>query len=210
MGRLVHGPYFCCRGAFLMVEQNKRRSSGKTTAQENTAEVSLGILEPAGGPNDKTADRKAYQAEYMRQKRARFKVEGICQRCCKDKVEPGYANCPGCRQKLFLRAGTDQKKASDQDWRYKTRQAVLDHYGRHCACCGESEEAFLAIDHVNEDGAAHRREIPPRTIYHWLSVHGFPPGFQVLCYNCNIGKYRLGRCPHEIARSRWGSNGRTA
>jgi hypothetical protein len=39
-----------------MVEQNKRRSSGKTTAQENTAEVALGVLEPAGGPHDKTAD----------------------------------------------------------------------------------------------------------------------------------------------------------
>jgi hypothetical protein len=39
-----------------MVEQNKRRSSGKTTAQENTAEVAQGVLEPAGGPNDKAAD----------------------------------------------------------------------------------------------------------------------------------------------------------
>jgi hypothetical protein len=39
-----------------MVEQNKRRSSGRTTAQENTAEVSLSVLEPAGGPNDKMSD----------------------------------------------------------------------------------------------------------------------------------------------------------
>lgn len=39
-----------------MVEQNKRRSSGKTTAQENTAEVGLGVLEPAGGPTDKMSD----------------------------------------------------------------------------------------------------------------------------------------------------------
>jgi hypothetical protein len=39
-----------------VVEQNKRRSSGKTTGQENTAEVSLSVLEPIGGPNDKTAD----------------------------------------------------------------------------------------------------------------------------------------------------------
>lgn len=39
-----------------MVEQNKRRSSGKTTGQEATAEMALGVLEPAGGPNDKMSD----------------------------------------------------------------------------------------------------------------------------------------------------------
>lgn len=39
-----------------MVEQNKRRSSGRTTGQESTAEVAQGVLEPIGGPNDKMAD----------------------------------------------------------------------------------------------------------------------------------------------------------
>lgn len=39
-----------------MVEQNKRRSSGKTTAQETTAEVAQGVLEPVGGPNDHLSD----------------------------------------------------------------------------------------------------------------------------------------------------------
>ena len=33
---------------------------------------------------------------------------------------------------------------------------VLDHYGRACSCCGETEPAFLTIDHVNNDGAEHR------------------------------------------------------
>lgn len=39
-----------------MVEQNKRRSSGRTTGQEATAEVAQGVLEPAGGPNDHLSD----------------------------------------------------------------------------------------------------------------------------------------------------------
>lgn len=39
-----------------MVEQRKVRSSGKTTAQENTAEVAQGVLEPIGGPNDHSSD----------------------------------------------------------------------------------------------------------------------------------------------------------
>lgn len=39
-----------------MVEQHKRRSSGRTTGQETTAEVAQGVLEPIGGPQDKMAD----------------------------------------------------------------------------------------------------------------------------------------------------------
>jgi hypothetical protein len=39
-----------------MVEQNKRRSSGKTTAEERTAEAALSVMEPVGGPNDHTSD----------------------------------------------------------------------------------------------------------------------------------------------------------
>jgi hypothetical protein len=29
--------------------------------------------------------------------------------------------------------------------------------------------------------------------------HGYPEGFQVLCMNCNWGRYRNGGvCPHEL------------
>src|SRR5213078_4819734 len=32
------------------------------------------------------------------------------------------------------------------------RAEVLAAYGNACACCGETEEAFLALDHVHNDG----------------------------------------------------------
>src|SRR6266487_243530 len=41
----------------------------------------------------------------------------------------------------------------------KVREEVLQAYGHACVCCGETRGEFLAIDHVNNDGAVHRREI---------------------------------------------------
>jgi len=61
-----------------------------------------------------------------------------------------------------------------------------------CACCGEKLLEFLTIDHLNEDGAEHKRKNRIKSMYDWLIKHDFPFGFQVLCYNCNIGKYLFG------------------
>lgn len=34
-------------------------------------------------------------------------------------------------------------------------------------------------------------------MYKWLVANDFPPGFQVLCANCNMAKDRPGGCPHQ-------------
>ena len=80
---------------------------------------------------------------------------------------------------------------------------IVEAYGGFkCACCGETEPMFLTIDHVNNDGAEHRRQIgakPGSGFYQWLKSEGYPPGFQVLCMNCNFGKHRNGGvCPHQM------------
>jgi hypothetical protein len=79
---------------------------------------------------------------------------------------------------------------------------ALQHYGGQCACCGETEPAFLAIDHVNGGGNAHRREVGyPKgggAFFYWLRKHGYPDGYQVLCHNCNMAKTYLGVCPHQL------------
>lgn len=79
------------------------------------------------------------------------------------------------------------------------RDKVFSHYGKTCACCGELNPLFLSIDHINNDGAEMRmvHGVGVR-LYRWLIKNGFPPGFQVLCLNCNIGKARNGGiCPHK-------------
>jgi hypothetical protein len=42
-------------------------------------------------------------------------------------------------------------------WRIGIREDVIAAYGGRCACCGEFERDFLTLDHVNNDGAEHRR-----------------------------------------------------
>jgi len=76
-------------------------------------------------------------------------------------------------------------------------------YGGQCACCGISDLIFLNIDHVDGHGAEHRRGTQTGRsggvqLYLWLRRSGWPPGFQVLCWNCNSAKhYGNGTCePH--------------
>lgn len=59
---------------------------------------------------------------------------------------------------------------------------------------------FLAIDHVEGNGAAHRRELggTGTVFYAWLVKNNFPKEFQILCHNCNFAKFRNGGvCPHQ-------------
>ncbi len=83
------------------------------------------------------------------------------------------------------------------------RNAALDVYGRSCACCGEKEEAFLTLDHVNNDGAAHRRSLKTKGshVFKWLRDNQYPEGFQILCSNCNLGRFKNGGiCPHKACK----------
>jgi len=84
-----------------------------------------------------------------------------------------------------------------KEYRAKIRNQVFDHYGWTCFCCGENHPEFLTIDHINNDGATHRKEIGTNYIYNWLIKNNFPEGFQTLCMNCNFAKELYGVCPHE-------------
>lgn len=95
--------------------------------------------------------------------------------------------------------------AGNTERRLAVRDSVYQAYGGYaCACCGESERTFLSIDHINNDGAKHRRECNLRTgeqLYRWLARNGFPPGFQILCMNCQWGKRNNnGVCPHRSGK----------
>lgn len=79
----------------------------------------------------------------------------------------------------------------------RLRQDIFNAYGKQCACCGESQKEFLTIDHINGDGAKHRRERNGSNLYVWLRQNDYPEGFQTLCWNCNCAKHIYGICPHN-------------
>jgi len=81
------------------------------------------------------------------------------------------------------------------------RQKVLMFYTNgtmKCQCpkCDITNSYFLTIDHINGDGAKHRRLLKRNSIYRWLISNNFPKGFQVLCFNCNMTKGANRTCGH--------------
>ncbi len=82
-------------------------------------------------------------------------------------------------------------------WEYRAqlKSEVLTHYGNGklaCVKCGyDNNLAALSLDHLNGNGADHRRIIGTgggRPFYVWLKNNGFPEGYQTLCMNCQFIK----------------------
>jgi hypothetical protein len=89
--------------------------------------------------------------------------------------------------------------------RAKTREMksiVFQSYGNRCSCCGESEQSFLVIDHVNGGGAVHRKAKRIGVAFYRLVIkEGFPDTYRILCCNCNWGRFvNGGTCPHQLPK----------
>ncbi len=152
--------------------------------------------------------KRAKVAEYQE----RTKQERKCFHCRESLVKDDKRLCVKCKAKARVRyhANGDRNRAVGRKRRQALKLEVFDAYGgSECACCGEAHREFLTIDHVDEDGAAHRRSIPKKYggkagshFYRWLRDNGYPSGFQVLCFNCNFAKGHFGECPHEVEKRR--------
>lgn len=73
--------------------------------------------------------------------------------------------------------------------------------GASCVCCGETHVEFLSIDHIGGGGTKHRRDMggghkAGAMFCKWLIDQGYPPGYRVLCMNCNCSLGYFGYCPH--------------
>lgn len=163
----------------------------------------------------------------------RTRLKGICKRCKKNPLPPLKKRCEECRDEVLVgrnarakspeyRAvakvyATKWKAENPQEYKdsyratkHRLRFAVIFHYGGECKCCGEDGLPFLAMDHINGDGAAHRRELMRASgttsaksgegFYRWLRDNNFPEGYQVLCHSCNLAKGTGKLCPHQISR----------
>jgi hypothetical protein len=68
----------------------------------------------------------------------------------------------------------------------------LNNYGGIRCNCGESDIEVLTLDHVNDDGAIHRKTTGKRgfNFYMMLRKNKFPnnPPLQVMCLNCQFKK----------------------
>jgi len=82
--------------------------------------------------------------------------------------------------------------------RRNLRRRLFEVYGSVCACCGESEERFLTLDHRLNDGNHARKESKDIKIMREAISEADPRKYQVLCFNCNCARSQHnGVCPHH-------------
>jgi hypothetical protein len=143
-------------------------------------------------------------------RREKLIARGLCFSCGKRNIDKrSTSRCRECidlcvvKHKARLAADPifRTKYYESNKKRYELiRDKILDHYGRRCSCCGETESRFLEVDHVNNDGKEHRKIVRTNNLYRWLIKNNFPEGFQILCSNCNKAKGICGICPHQQKR----------
>ena len=121
------------------------------------------------------------------------KQNGLCRDC--GRVSVDWSKQQRCT-KCYLIQSRDRKKSVG-----RLRDEVFAKYGGYtCACCNETKDKrFMQIDHMNNDGAVHRKEIGTGILW-WLKKNNYPPGFQPLCTDCNFAKGKHGECPHQEQR----------
>jgi len=91
------------------------------------------------------------------------------------------------------------KMVRDRKWA-KLRLLILQRIGGKlpkCACCGETNLIFLAIDHIKNTGWRDRKRGLTGSAFYWsLKRKKLLKDFQILCHNCNWAKSH-GGCPHQ-------------
>lgn len=148
------------------------------------------------GAADRPQDRRWCRAclDADKKRRTDALARGMCAYCDTSPRREGRTQCQACY---------DRYKRHDRVRRERRKDEAFQAYGGYvCACCGERERTFLQIDHVNNNGAEHRKQMGYTDghgrIFRWLRKENYPPGFQVLCANCNWGKHMNGgTCPHQ-------------
>jgi hypothetical protein len=127
---------------------------------------------------------------------ATYKKNGSAHKCCEK-----------CRAKSQRYQATSVAKDPtanaeyQRELRRRRREDALTAYGGRCTCCGETAYEFLTIDHPDGGGRKEREGLHmwgSAFIGH-LARQGYPPGYRVLCHNCNSAYGYYGYCPHAKA-----------
>ncbi len=93
--------------------------------------------------------------------------------------------------KTLLDKMTRRKQRRSMKWH------IIKELGNKCECCDEDKLELLTIDHINKDGAVHRRQ-KGGDVWRDIVKLGVPKDrFRALCYNCNYALYHNDTCLHH-------------
>lgn len=89
-------------------------------------------------------------------------------------------------------------KQHNKEIRDNLRRQFLEMYGGKCACCKETIEEFLTIQHIEgQIGIPRTKKQVGSNAYRYAVREYRPDLYEILCWNCNCSKGRYGYCPHE-------------
>lgn len=115
-------------------------------------------------------------------------------------VKNGYPEgyqilCHNCNSLKSWPKRTSRSRNSSRKAEALLKEEVVFHYSggsRKCAICGRDNIHVLTLDHLGQDGATHRRSLKVTggvQLYWKLRQAGFPPGYRILCFSCNLADY---------------------
>lgn len=137
------------------------------------------------------------------------KINGLHSWCklCRSKYETARQKGAGITSYQKYTKNNPERRArylaQTRETNRKIREEIINHYSKgknKCECCPETLIEFLAIDHINGNGNKDRKEKglgSGAPFFRYLKQNGYPPGYRVLCHNCNMSRGCYGYCPHE-------------
>lgn len=179
-------------------------SSQRPWVARRRAAGDVRLLYPGGKHCPSCRETKPAEA-FVANKLIRAYLPAYCRKCHLEKYQRTKAE-----HKAYADKHRERFRLKSREGQRRLRLQVLRHYSGgtpRCACCGETRYQFLALDHINGRSESERsaRRVASAKLCTWLRRHDFPPGFQVLCHNCNCAKGFYGQCPH-VAEKRADAN----
>ena len=133
--------------------------------------------------------------EHIPAKRGLYKsnVKYRCGRICRE--------CKTAYQREYSKRNRKRYNESTRAWALRLKLEAIAAYGGCCQCCGITDHRFLTLEHLENDGAQHRRRLNTRDsskIIADIKKQGWPQQYTILCFNCNCAKFHNGGiCPHQ-------------
>lgn len=116
--------------------------------------------------------------------------EGYCGACYQRLKQP-HKECSSCGQVTTMSRGSLCHKCAHRE----NKRLAFEKLGGQCDCCHEFDFNLLTIDHVECDGAAHRKALRDegkcayKTIVREILNSDTPPErYRLLCWSCNSGR----------------------
>jgi hypothetical protein len=124
------------------------------------------------------------------------KKDGRPARYCKE--------CESAYQKQYRVKNWGDVYSSKVEYAHRVREEGIAALGGKCACCGETINEFITLDHINgrTEEDYHSGGLRRTGKAAWMKARsdGWDTGkYQILCYNCNCAKGAYGTCPHTWA-----------